>query len=163
MEDIFERDAWFRWRYNIRLQAAMAEHSLRSGDTTNAREIVTRLLETAGKYEVHKYISVGHKLLAAIALAEGDLPAAETEFAAALDELRQYPVPVVEWTIHAELGRMKAKSGDDAAAREAFAKAAEIIDRIVARISDTSLRETFLTSDAAREVKTRATTAASSA
>jgi hypothetical protein len=104
---------------------------------------------------------VGYKLLAEIAIAEGDVTAAETEFAAALDELRQYPVPVVEWTIYAQLGRMKAKSGDDAAGREAFANAAEIIDRIAARISDASLRETFLTSDAVREV-TRATTAASS-
>jgi tetratricopeptide (TPR) repeat protein len=26
VRDIFERDAWFRWRYNIRLYAAMAEH-----------------------------------------------------------------------------------------------------------------------------------------
>jgi serine/threonine protein kinase/tetratricopeptide (TPR) repeat protein len=160
--EIFERDAWFRWRYNIRLHAAMAEHSLRLGDTAKAREVVSRLLETAGKYEVHKYTAVGHKLLAQIAIAEGDVATAESEFAAALDELRRYTVPVVEWTIRAELGRVKASAGDDVAARDAFAKSAEIIDSIAASVADVSLRETFLTSDAVREVKTRATSAASS-
>lgn len=162
VREIFERDAWFRWRYNIRLHAAMAEHSLRLGDTAKAREVVSRLLESAGKYEVHKYTAVGHKLLAEIAIAEGDVATAETEFAAALDELRRYPVPVVEWTIQAALGRLKARAGDEVAARDAFAKSAEIIDSIAASVADASLRETFLTSDAVREVKTRATSAASS-
>ena len=37
VRDIFERDAWFRWRYNIRLEAAMAEHWLRQGDLEKAR------------------------------------------------------------------------------------------------------------------------------
>ncbi len=162
VRDIFERDAWFRWRYNIRLHAAMAEHWLRLGDTAKAREIVTRLLETARKYEVHKYTAVGHKLLAEIAIAKGDTPTAETEFAAALDELRRYPVPVVEWTIYAELGRVKARTGDDVAARDAFAKSAEIIDRIAASVGDESLREIFLKSDVVRQVKTRATMPATS-
>src|SRR6266545_2142210 len=162
VRDIFERDAWFRWRYNIRLHAAMAEHWLRLGDTAKAREIVTRLLETARKYEVHKYTAVGHKLLAEIAIAKGDTPTAETEFAAALDELRRYPVPVVEWTIYAELGRVKASAGDDVAARDAFVKSAEIIDRIAASVGDASLREIFLKSDVVCEVKTRATFSATS-
>ena len=153
VHDIFERDAWFRWRYNIRLQAAMAEHSLRCGNTADAREVVSRLLETAKHYAVHKYTAVGHKLLAQIAVTEGDLATAETEFAAAVNELRQYPVPVVEWTVHAELGRMKTTAGDDVAARDAFVKSGEIIERIAASVGDSALRETFLTSDAVTAVK----------
>ncbi|HUS10574.1 MAG TPA: protein kinase [Pyrinomonadaceae bacterium] len=162
VRNIFERDAWFRWRYDIRLQAATAEHWLRLGDRAKAREVVTRLLETAARYEVHKYIAVGHKLLAQIAIAEGDVATAESEFATALDELRRYPVPVVEWTIHAELGRVRANAGNAVAAGDAFAKSAEIIDRIAESVADASLREIFLKSDAVREVKTRAATSASS-
>src|ERR1700730_18164436 len=86
VQDIFERDAWFRWRYNIRLQAATAEHWLRQGDLEKAHEFAQRLLDTAGKYEVHKYIAVAHKLMAQIAVAEGDTNTAEAEFAAALGE-----------------------------------------------------------------------------
>ena len=51
VEDIFKRDAWFRWRYNIRLEAAAAEHWLRQGDLSKAREFAQRLLETASRYE----------------------------------------------------------------------------------------------------------------
>src|SRR6185503_12201713 len=41
--DIFERDAWFRWRYNSRFEAAMAERWLQAGDVAKAREHVDRL------------------------------------------------------------------------------------------------------------------------
>ena len=156
VRDIFERDAWFRWRYNIRLHAAMAEHALRRGDTAKAREIAERLLDTAGKCEVHKYIAVAHKLMAQIAVAEGNTNAAEVEFAAALEELQKYPVPVVTWRIYAELGRLKSSLGDLSAARAAFARAAEIVDGIATNVADAGLRETFLNSDAVRVVMTGA-------
>ena len=152
VRDIFERDAWFRWRYSIRLEAATTEHWLGQGDLSKAREFAQRLLDTAGKYEVHKYIAVAHKLMAQIAVAEGDTSAAETEFAAALAELQKYPVPVVTWRTYAQLGRLKSSLGDVSAAREAFAKGAEIVNGIAANVADASLRETFLNSDAVREV-----------
>ena len=152
VRDIFERDAWFRWRYNIRLHAAMAEHALHEGDTARASEITERLLETATKYEVHKYIAVAHKLRAQIATAEGDRNKAEAEFETALDELRNYPVPVLAWRIYAELARLKSSNGDPDAAREAYSKAAEIVSNIASYVKDESLRETFLNSTAVVEV-----------
>jgi serine/threonine protein kinase/tetratricopeptide (TPR) repeat protein len=152
VRDIFERDAWFRWRYNIRLHAAMAEHWLRQGDSARAREIVERLMETATKYEAHKYIAVTHKLMAQVAIADGDSVAAENEFTAALAELKNYPAPVAEWKVYADLGRLKAQGGDASAAHDAFARSEEIVNRIAANVSDEGLRETFLNSDAVREV-----------
>jgi tetratricopeptide (TPR) repeat protein/predicted Ser/Thr protein kinase len=150
--DIFERDAWFRWRYNIRLHAAMAEHALRQGDTVKAREIVDRLLATATKYEVHKYIAVAHDLMAQIAIAEGNMTSAEAEFGAALAEFKQHPVPVVAWRIHADLGRLRSARGDSAGGREAFGQAAVIVNDIAANVSEATLRENFLASQAVREV-----------
>jgi serine/threonine protein kinase/tetratricopeptide (TPR) repeat protein len=152
VRDIFERDAWFRWRYNIRLHAAMAEHALRRGDTRQAREIAQRLLDTASIVEVHKYIAVAHKLLAQIAIAEGNSDAAETEFEAALKELEEYPVPVVTWRTLAELARLKSSLGDLTAAREAFARSAEIVNQIAGNVDDNALRETFLNSNEVLEV-----------
>jgi tetratricopeptide (TPR) repeat protein len=156
VHDIFERDAWFRWRYNIRLEAAMAEHWLRQGNLSKAREFAQRLLDTAGKCEVHKYIAVAHKLMAQIAIAEGDTNAAELEFASALEELQKYPVPVVTWRTYADLGRLKSSLGDVSAARDAFAQAAEIVNGIAANVIDAGLRETFMNSEAVREVMTGA-------
>src|SRR5438067_9486667 len=94
VRDIFERDAWFRWRYNIRLHAAMAEHALRQGDTPKAREIAGRLLDMASKCEAHKYIAVAHKLMAQIAIADGSHDEAESEYQAALEQSQKYPTPV---------------------------------------------------------------------
>jgi tetratricopeptide (TPR) repeat protein len=156
VRDIFERDAWFRWRYNIRLHAAMAEHSLRQRDTAKAREIVGRLLEMANKHEVHKYIAVAHKLMAQIAIADGYNDKAESEFADALAELQEYPAPVAAWRTYAELGRLKSSTGNTSAASAAFAQSAKIVKGIAANISDETLRETFLNSDAVREVMTGA-------
>ena len=152
VRDIFERDAWFRWRYNIRLHAAMAEHALRQGDTVKAREITERLLATAAEYGVHKYIAVAHKLMAQIAIAEGDMTSAEAEFGAALAEFKEYTVPVVEWRIYADLGRLRSAHGDSAGSRDAFSRAATIVDAIAANVTDAGLKENFLASQAVQEV-----------
>src|ERR1041385_3285488 len=101
VKDIFDRDAWFRWRYNIRLEAAMAEHWLRQGNLDRAREFVGRLMETATEHEVHKYIAVAHHLNGKISVAAGELAEAEKHFDAALAELQQYPVPLVAWKVYA--------------------------------------------------------------
>ena len=152
VEEIFKRDAWFRWRYNIRLQAATAEYWLSQGNLAKAQEFAERLLETATHHEAHKYIAVAHNLLAQVAQASGDRAEAEKQFAAALEELRQYPGPVVAWKIYKELGRLRLQLGDRPSAQEAFAHANEIVNSIAANISDERLQTTFLNSTAVREV-----------
>jgi tetratricopeptide (TPR) repeat protein len=132
VKDIFDRDAWFRWRYNIRLEAAMAEHWLKKGDLDKAREFAERLYATATEHEVHKYIAVAHHLRARIALGENDLTEAEKNFDAALAELEKYPVPLVAWKVQAGLARLKTQMGE-AAAQEASARASEIVNFIVKR------------------------------
>ena len=152
VQDIFARDAWFRWRYNIRLQAATAEHWLKQGDLEKANEFALRLLETATEYEAHKYIGVAHKLMAQVEIARGDMAEAQKQFAATLEELRKYPAPLVAWKTYAELGRLKLQLGDSSSAHEAFAQAAQIVNSIAASISDESLRTSFMSSPAVKEV-----------
>jgi serine/threonine protein kinase/tetratricopeptide (TPR) repeat protein len=152
VRDIFERDAWFRWRYNIRLQAATAEYWLKDGDLAKAREFAERLLEVATQYEVPKYIAVAHQLIARIAIASDDLQTAELEFNRALQELENHPVPVLAWKLYAEVARLKSKSGDAAAAAVANQKAQAVIADIAASVMDETLHATFLNSDAVREV-----------
>src|SRR6266404_1476512 len=154
VHDIFSRDAWFRWRYNIRLQAAAAEHWMHQGDLSKAREFSQRLLDTASRYEAHKYIGVAHKLMAQVEIARGDTAEAQKQFAATLEELREYPAPLVAWKTYAELGRLKLQLGDAPSAHEAFAQAARIINSIAANISDESLRTSFMDSPAVKEVVT---------
>jgi len=144
VRDIFERDAWFRWRYNIRLEAAMAEHWLRKGDLDKAREFVDRLMAAATEHEVHKYIAVAHHLMGKVSVAAGRLAEAETSFEAALSELRAYPAPLVAWKVHAGRARLKSQLGDSAGAEEASAQATEIVNFIAANVNDEKLRNTFL-------------------
>jgi hypothetical protein len=151
-ESIFERDAWFRWRYNIRLQAGTCEHWLAQNDLDQASEYAGRLLDVATRYEAHKYIVVGHRLRAEIAMARGDLAAAGAELDIALDQLREYPAPLVAWKTYGALGRLRSRSGDHASAREAFTQAAAIVNSIATNTADERLRQTFLDSAAVKEV-----------
>ncbi|HZB46557.1 MAG TPA: hypothetical protein VE360_14980, partial [Pyrinomonadaceae bacterium] len=152
VEQIFRRDAWFRWRYQIRLHAGACEHQLALGDLARAEEHAHRLLETATHYEAHKYVAVAHKLLAEVAIARRDLPKASAELDAALSELRTYPVPIVAWKTFAALGKLRALEGDADAAREAFSRAVAYVNEIADGVQDESLREGFLDSAPVREV-----------
>src|SRR4029077_5222042 len=85
VEDIFHRDAWFRWRYNIRHQAARAAHCLSRGELSKASEYANGLFDMAGQFKAQKYIAVAHKLRAEIALSRGAPTEAETELSSALE------------------------------------------------------------------------------
>ena len=146
VNDIFKRDAWFRWRYNIRLQAATAANHLRNGELDTAQEYIERLEETAREHEVHKYIAVANQLMAELLIARGDSAGAEERFNSALAELEQYPAPLVAWKVYAELGRLKAKSGDNASANEHSSRALDIVNSIAANVTDEKLRDNFVTS-----------------
>jgi len=168
VHDIFARDAWFRWRYDIRLQAATAEHWLAQANLEKenpavaqdnlekARQFALSLRETALQYEAHKYVAVAHLLLGKIAVAGDDLVEAEKQFAAAREELEKHPAPLVAWKNHVEVGRLKLRMNNHFASREAFARAAEIINSIAANTRDETLRSTLLSSSAVQEI-TKAT------
>ncbi len=152
VEAIFERDAWFRWRYNIRLQAGKSEYYLAQGDLEQAEEYAQRLLDTATQYEAHKYIATAHKHFAEIAVKRGDINRGEAQLNVALDQLRGYPAPLVAWKTHAALGRLRADLGDSQSARSAFSQATTMINQIAGNVHDEKLRVTFLNSRAVREV-----------
>jgi tetratricopeptide (TPR) repeat protein len=151
-ESIFERDAWFRWRYNIRLQAGTCEHWLAQSDLDQASEYAGKLLDVATHYQARKYIAIAHRLFAEIAMVRGDSATAEGELNAALDLLREYPAPLVAWKTHAVLGRLRSQSGDTSSARNAFAEAAAIVNSIAGNTADEGLRQTFLNSAPVKEV-----------
>ena len=69
---LLARDAWFRWRFVMGLRAARAEQTL-------SRPDALALLEQATHYRARKYMADAHRLLARIAMAEGDPAAAEAE------------------------------------------------------------------------------------
>jgi len=151
VENIFKRDAWFRWRYNIRLQAATARHWLRQGELTQARDFTRQLQAMAEQYEVPKYLAVSYKIMAEIDTAAGELAAAESNLMKALEELRKHPVPVVTWRVYSDISRLRVGTGDAAGAGVASTEASRIIQQIAASVTDQNLREVFLSSEAVRK------------
>jgi len=150
--DIFERDAWFRWRYNIRLEAATAWHWLRKGETDKASEYAQRLLDTAAEHKCHKYQAEAHRIKAQIARRLDQIDSAAAEFQKALEVLEEYPVPVLKWRILGDVGRLERDRGNQAAAGKAFAEALDIVSCCAANVKDDELRTNFLSSNAVREL-----------
>ena len=103
VESILSGEAWFRWRFEIRLQAVRAEHTL-------SRSEASSLLGKATRCRVRKYMVVGHTLLARIALAEDDAATAEAQLDAATGILRDFPAPLAAWKTYAMLGRLQAQA-----------------------------------------------------
>jgi tetratricopeptide (TPR) repeat protein len=148
-----EREKWMSWRYSIRLEAGAAEYWLGQGDVDKAEEHARRTLEAASSCGTRKYVAIARGLLAEVAARRGNRGLAREELTAAVDVLRQYPVPLIAWKIHSALGRVCADDGDREAARAAFAEAARTIDAIAGNVSESRLRATFLDSAAVRAVR----------
>jgi tetratricopeptide (TPR) repeat protein len=143
-ESILAKDAWFRWRFEMRLRAARAEQSLSRPETL-------ALLEMATRHRARKYMADAHRLLARIAMAEGDSDAAEAQLNSAMQILRDFPAPLSAWKAHLAMGRLQAQLGRREAAQAAFAEAASVIRYIAGNIADERLRQVFLAAAAVRE------------
>jgi tetratricopeptide (TPR) repeat protein len=153
VEAIRDRDQWHRWRFfGLRFQDAASQYWLWQNNLDGAEEHALALLKNATAHGVPKYMAVAHSTLARIAMARGDSRTAETELAAALQALHDHPAPLVEWRIHAILGRLRSQSKNPQGAREVYGCAAAIVENIAASITEKALRSTFLESPAVREV-----------
>jgi DNA-binding winged helix-turn-helix (wHTH) protein/tetratricopeptide (TPR) repeat protein len=150
-ESLLRRDDWFRWRFNIRLQAGKCRYLLSQNDLAGAEECARRLLEITAHHEAHKYMAEAHRLLAEVALARNDQSLAEKELMVAIEVLRKYPTPLTTWRIYAALGRLRLQMSQTRLAGEDFAEAAAIIRMIADNVSDERLRTVFLNSAAVRE------------
>ncbi len=156
VQEIFARDAWFRWRYSIRLQAGTAALSLKEGRLDDAVADAKRLQEIAEQYGASKYVAVAQNLMAAAARRRGDREGALAHLRAAVERLRLNPAPLVGWKTHAALGRLLADAGEPTAAGEAYGESARVIRTIAEQTRDERLRNTFLTSHAVAQVLERA-------
>jgi len=153
VNSVFDHEVWNRWRFfDVRYQAAAAEHWLIQGNPDRAGEYGQRLLVNSRHYGVPKYIAVAHRLLGQAALARGDDNLAEEEFNRSLEPFANNPAPLVEWRNHAALGQMLAGSGRPAAARESFRRSARVVRQIAASITDTQLCALFLDTPEVRMV-----------
>ena len=102
---------------------------------------------------MRKYIAVAYKILGEIAVFQKNEAEAEKQFVAALDVLKEFPVAVESWKINSLLGSLHLQAGRQEAAREAFARAREVVESIASHTTDERLREIFLNSEAVKKVR----------
>ena len=152
-EAIYDRNPWMAFHFSgVRVQAGAAEYSLSQGDLDTAAERARELLENSTRHGPPKYVVVAHKLLAEIAMARNELPLAERELSAAVEVFRTHPAPLTEWKTYATFGRLHVLMQRPEAARQAFSRAVEIVQRIASTIDDEGLRTTFQDSPAVQEI-----------
>ena len=154
VDALFDRDNWNRWRfYDIRQQAGGAEYWLAARQLDRAEEHARRLLSNAQRYDVPKYLAIARRILGEIAAMSGDLDVAEEQLQLSIEPFGKTPAPLAEWRCHAVLGKVLLQGGKHpAAAREAFARAAGVIQQIAANIADPELRSGFLGAHDVRQV-----------
>lgn len=154
VDSLYDRQLWNRWRfYEVRHQAASAEYWLAARKLDRAEEHAHTLLANAQRYGVPKYIAIAHRILGEIADFCGDAISAEEELMNSIEPLQGNPAPLVEWRNHAALGRLLQRSaGRPAAAREAFRRAARLVQKIAASIADSELQSAFLDAADIRQV-----------
>jgi hypothetical protein len=142
---LLSRDAWFRWRFEIRFLHARAEQTLAKTDAI-------ALLEKATRYGAQKYTVIARTLLARIAMLSADFETAAQEIQAACSILGRYPAPLCAWRAYAMLGRIERQGGNLHASDTAYRLAVSNIRHIADYVHDHRLRSTFLRSDAICEV-----------
>jgi len=151
-ESIFEDDVWYRWRYNIRLQAAFARYWIARGDLDVASRYAQASEEAARAHGDRKYRAWAQKILGETAFLEDDVETADKCLGEATTILDSYPCPTIEWKILSSRADLAAQVGDSTAAEEFRGRARATIQSLADSVSDDALKSRFLKSPNVRRV-----------
>ena len=152
-ERIYGEDVWFRWRYNIRLQAEMASYWIDRGDLKVAASRAAACLQSAESTRSNKYRAWAHKLLGDIALLEDRIEDAQGEFDSALEVVKDYRCPFIEWKTLKAAADLARRRGDSHAAEGLVQRARSVIQTLADSVGDEKLEQKFLTSKAISAVR----------
>ncbi len=140
---------WLKWRFTIRLELENANYWLARQDLVKARACAKLALAKAGSVLARKHVAWAHKLLADIDLLEGNPERAVTECATALEILRHYPCPLIEWKVLLTARKAALLCRDSDNAERTLNRAMEALAVVADSIRDPELRQKFLASTGA--------------
>jgi DNA-binding winged helix-turn-helix (wHTH) protein/tetratricopeptide (TPR) repeat protein len=89
------------WQLCLPLYQGLGEYWLAQGDLIQAREMATKLCAIAAPPPERTYLAFGHRLLAEIAMADGQWDQAEAEVAHALTAMMGAPAASTVWRAYA--------------------------------------------------------------
>jgi hypothetical protein len=142
--------AWLKWRFTIRLELENANYALARRDLVTARASAKLALSKAEAVLARKHVASAHKLMAEIDLLEGHPASAWTECAAALEIIRHYPCPLIEWKVLIAASEAASLCGDSDHAARTLGAAVECLEALADSIRDPLVRQKFLSSVRAR-------------
>jgi tetratricopeptide (TPR) repeat protein/transcriptional regulator with XRE-family HTH domain len=148
---VFEMDTWFRWRYNIRLQAAFASYWIAAGDVTKALTHAQTSLGLADKALARKHIAWAHKLLGDIAVLQDRTEDAHQAFAASLGALKGFRCPTVEWKVLTAAAALEKGRRTRTAYNRLWSRRQAVVKEIAESIQNEALTKVFLSSRAVTE------------
>jgi tetratricopeptide (TPR) repeat protein len=151
-ERIYGQDVWFRWRYNLRLQAELASYWITRGDLQAAASHATASLQGAEVTLSRKHLAWAHKLLGDIAALEERVEDGQRHYATALEVLQHHPCPTIEWKILQAAAELPKRQRNEDARAEFRGRAQAVVQSLAASIREDKLRQGFLAAKPVRDL-----------
>jgi DNA-binding SARP family transcriptional activator/lipopolysaccharide biosynthesis regulator YciM len=141
---LLNQDVWMEWRWRTRLLLGQGWLALARQDLAQAQDHARQALALADETTARKNQARAHLLLGEIALAKGEATQATSFLHQAIDLAQAVDNPRLLWQSLEALARAKSAQGQQQAAAEAGARAAEVIQAIATGLQDEALRRLFL-------------------
>lgn len=134
-----EADGLFSLRNRMMLYESLGEYWLTMGKPVQARTEAQRLIEVAVQPGDRHFLALGHRLLARIAMAEGDWYEAESQVSLALAIIEGIFIPLAAWRIYAAAADLKEGQGCTAAAEVYRNRSAAVLRALADSLEETDL------------------------
>src|SRR5262249_6093210 len=138
---LYDREVWYRWRYNLRLQAELAGYWITRGDLKAAAVHAAAALHRAEATLSRKYVAWAHKLQGDIAALEERVEDGQRSYATALGILQHYPCPGIEWKILKAAADLAQRQRNEAARAEFLGRARAVVQSLATAIKEAKLRQ----------------------
>ena len=145
-QKIFGEDVWFRWRYNIRLQAVLAQYWIDKNDLVMARKHAEASEEAARTHQSKKHRAWALKILGEIALLEDNVGGARKYYEDALGILTVDPCPTIAWKVLKGRADLAKQLGDVAGSDDFRGRARAIVKNLADSLPEDKIRIRFLKS-----------------
>jgi tetratricopeptide (TPR) repeat protein len=149
---LYGQDVWFRWRYNLRLQAELASYWIARGDLKTAASHAAASLQGAEATLSRKHLAWAHKLMGDIAALEDRVLEGQRSYATALGVLQHHPCPTIVWKILKAAAQLARRQKDNSAIAEYLGRSRAVVQSLAEALQDDKLRQGFLGSKPVREL-----------
>ena len=145
-QKIFSEDIWFRWRYNIRLQAVLAEYWIAKGNPELAQKHAEASEKLARSHQSKKHRAWALKILGEIALLKDNVSNSQKYYDEALSILTINPCPTITWKVLKARADLAKKLGDETGSDDFRGRARTIVNNLADSVTEDKIRTIFLKS-----------------